>query len=153
MRSSMLDFFFGARKGGHGVGHGRRLRRTAIFAAIVGACAASACGGEKTPSDHAPSPALQAEALAVYHDRCARCHGVLGKGDGPEAGKLERRPRDFSDPTWHLAMPDRLLDKVIVEGGEATKKSPEMPAHPDLGKRPDLLAALRQHLRVLASGR
>ncbi len=154
MRSSMLGIFFGTRKGGQLLGHRRDARRAALwFAAIVSACAASACASERTSSGQAPSPALQAEALTVYHDRCARCHGVLGKGNGPDARKLKQRPRDFSDPTWQLAVPDRLLDKVIVQGGEAGNKSPEMPAHPELAKRPDLLVALRQHLRVLASAR
>lgn len=150
----MLGFSFGARKGNQRTGF-RRTRWTQLWlGAIVSACAAaSGCTGEQAASGQAPSPALQAEALAVYHDQCARCHGVLGKGDGPDARTLKRRPRNFSDPTWQLAVPDRLLDKVIVEGGGAVNKSSEMPAHPELAKRPDLLVAVRQHLRVLAAAK
>jgi mono/diheme cytochrome c family protein len=108
------------------------------------------CAGEQAAGD-AISAQAKAEAAALYGERCASCHGVAGKGDGPEAAKLKQRPRNFSDPTWQLAVPDHHLQKVIVQGGPAVGKSPEMPAHPDLGTRPQVLAALRQHLRVLAA--
>src|SRR6476646_9820572 len=108
------------------------------------------CGKAEKPAQITPE--LHAEAVKLYDQRCASCHGPQGKGDGPEAAKLALRPRNFSDPTWQLAVPDRLLQKAILEGGAAVGKSPVMPAHPDLGERPDLLAALLQHLRILAAG-
>ncbi len=111
----------------------------------------SACGSATAPADtRQVTPELQAEAITVYGERCSRCHGPLGQGDGPDAAKLSVRPRAFADPTWQLAVPDRQLEKVIVQGGAAVGKSPAMPAHPDLGTRPVQLAALVQHLRVLA---
>ena len=112
----------------------------------------SACGVAPAPAD-APqvTPQLRAEATKLYAERCSRCHGASGKGDGPDARKLALRPRAFADPTWQLAVPDRQLEKVIVRGGAAAGKSAEMPAHPDLGARPEQLAALVQHLRVLAA--
>lgn len=112
----------------------------------------SACGGATAPDDTPQvTPELRAEAMTLYGERCARCHGTLGKGDGPDAVKLSLRPRAFADPTWQLAVPDRQLEKVIVQGGAAVGKSPAMPAHPELGARPTQLAALVQHLRVLAA--
>lgn len=97
------------------------------------------------------SPELAAEAAKLFADRCARCHGLLGKGDGPDAKTLDPRPRNFADPSWQLAVPDTQLEKVIVQGGPATGKSTAMPAHPELASRRELLVALRQHLRVLAA--
>jgi mono/diheme cytochrome c family protein len=32
----------------------------------------------------------------VFQVRCAACHGVAGRGDGPAAGLLGRKPADFS---------------------------------------------------------
>ena len=118
-----------------------------ISFALAWACLA--CGEQKAKAPE-PTPALRAEAEKLFVDRCARCHGVLGKGDGPEAKTLDPRPRNFADPTWQLAIPDPQLDKVIVEGGPAVGKSTAMPAHPELASRPELLVALRQYLRVLA---
>ncbi len=32
----------------------------------------------------------------LYGERCAQCHGAEGRGDGPAAGLLSPRPRDFT---------------------------------------------------------
>lgn len=112
----------------------------------------SACGGVAAPADSPQETSeLRAEASTLYSERCSRCHGEQGKGDGPDAAKLSLRPRAFADPTWQLAVPNRKLEQVIVQGGAAMGKSAEMPAHPDLGARPTQLAALVRHLRVLAA--
>jgi len=40
-----------------------------------------------------------ARGQQVYQARgCAACHGPQGRGDGPSAPRLDRRPRDFADP-------------------------------------------------------
>ncbi len=36
-----------------------------------------------------------AESAARYTQRCARCHGFSGGGDGPMAARLQTRPRDY----------------------------------------------------------
>ena len=126
------------------------MRSRSIWIAIAFACCAPACGGKRAATPEV-TPALKAEATKLFADRCARCHGLLGKGDGPEAKTLSPRPRNFADPSWQLAVPDALLEKVIVHGGPATGKSTAMPAHPDLASRPALLVALRQYLRELAA--
>jgi mono/diheme cytochrome c family protein len=43
----------------------------------------------------APAAAASDEA-ALYRARCATCHGSEGRGDGPAAGLLSPRPRDFT---------------------------------------------------------
>jgi mono/diheme cytochrome c family protein len=127
------------------------LRRLAIAASplVLLAIALGACGNSQPRQP--VSAEARAEAARIYEQRCATCHGRQGWGDGVEAAKLERRPRNFSDPTWQLAVSDSHLDKVILEGGPAVGKSQQMPANPDLAQRRDVLTALRQHLRVLAS--
>ena len=47
-----------------------------------------------------PSPEMKDEMLAfgksVYERRCIGCHGAKGDGNGPSAGFLNPRPRDFT---------------------------------------------------------
>ena len=38
----------------------------------------------------------------VYDAHCAECHGTDGRGDGPSAGFLKPRPRDFSSGKFKL---------------------------------------------------
>lgn len=58
----------------------------------------------------APTGSMLRAGKDVYKEmKCAKCHGPLGKGDGPSAGELEDdnglpiEPRDFSDPSQFVA--------------------------------------------------
>ena len=84
----------------------------------------------------------------IYTQRCARCHGTEGRGDGPAAASLGARPRDFTAPTWQAGRDDRRIAKAIVEGGEAVGVSALMPPHPDLRDRSIELVA---HIRALGT--
>src|ERR1043166_2703262 len=42
------------------------------------------------------SHAQAIDGPALYQQRCAGCHGKTGRGDGPFAGFLDPRPRDFT---------------------------------------------------------
>jgi mono/diheme cytochrome c family protein len=127
-----------------------RLRPSSILT-LVAACVVSAwgCSGSSAAPSGVSAHA-QAEAAKLFSERCAKCHGSRGKGDGPLAHTLKPRPRDFTDTTWHLAVSDRVLDTIIQKGGAAVGKSAAMPANPDLGDKPEIVVALRQHLRMLA---
>jgi mono/diheme cytochrome c family protein len=116
---------------------------------VVVALVSSAVGCGPRPSPE-PSREARAQAAQIFNTRCATCHGPLGKGDGPRAATLKPRPRNFADPVWQLAISDRHLERVILEGGPSVAKSVVMPANPDLADRPEVLVALRQHVRVLA---
>lgn len=70
----------------------------------------------------------------VYRSRCASCHGISGRGDGPLAASLTLPPRDFSKSTFGRYRTDEALRHVIVSGGSAVGLSPLMPAHPDLSE-------------------
>lgn len=54
------------------------------------------------PSKAKPSetPQLVEQGRVVYFQRCSFCHGLLGDGDGPAAGFLDPRPRDFTLGTY-----------------------------------------------------
>lgn len=43
-----------------------------------------------------PSPKLLGQAEPLFKQNCASCHGDTGRGDGPAAGTLNPRPRDFT---------------------------------------------------------
>lgn len=108
----------------------------ALFLSLAGA------GGQAAPPLRVkvvgPRPvavatvAPPAEALAIYLQRCATCHGDKGRGDGPAAAGLMVKPRRFSDAFWQDSESDLHLAKAIVEGGFAVRRSSAMPPHPDL---------------------
>ncbi len=47
-------------------------------------------------SDDAKNAAQSHLGKSIYEARCASCHGVTGKGDGPSAALLNPRPRNFT---------------------------------------------------------
>lgn len=64
--------------------------------------------------------AAAADVSDVYRERCAVCHGTTGRGDGPAAGLLSPRPRDFtsgrykfrSTPTGTLPLPYDVIRSI-----------------------------------------
>jgi cytochrome c553 len=78
-------------------------------------------------------------ARAEFKNRCATCHGEEGKGNGPAAGALNPKPRNYTDTTWQKSVTDDQIKKTIVMGGAAVGKSPIMPASPDLDSKPEVL--------------
>ena len=72
-------------------------------------------------------PSVQGADLAngkkVYADKCARCHGVSGKGDGPRAETLEKKPADYTDRKKMSEITDAQLKKIALDG------KPPMPSY------------------------
>jgi mono/diheme cytochrome c family protein len=51
----------------------------------------------------------------IYERQCLSCHGVTGKGDGPAAAHLEKRPGNLSNPKlWEQS--DGALFWKVNEG-------------------------------------
>jgi mono/diheme cytochrome c family protein len=73
---------------------------------------------------------MPAETLAlgeqVYQANCAGCHGELGRGDGPQAGQLSTKPRDFSNQAWMAERTEADFFATISQG-----KASGMPAFAD----------------------
>lgn len=93
--------------------------------------------------------AARQEAEAVWKQRCATCHGDTGKGDGAAAAALTPKPRDFTLDSWQSSVSDEHIEKIIAEGGQAVGLSMLMPGNPDLAPKPEVIKALRAHVRSL----
>lgn len=89
---------------------------------------------------------------ALYRRYCAVCHGLEGRGDGPNASFLEDdRPRDLTDSRYIGRLSDERLFRVIADGGQAIQGSRFMPPW---GRTltADQIRDLVAHVRWLASG-
>lgn len=115
--------------------------------ALAGGCGKS----DDASSGGGASSAATAEAQQLFATRCTPCHGNEGRGDGPASASLNPRPRDFQDGSWQSSVNDQHIERVIQFGGAAVGKSPAMPANPDLQSKPEVVAALRQHIRTLGN--
>jgi mono/diheme cytochrome c family protein len=119
----------------------------------------AACGREESqPAPPAAPPAAApaqpaavsaAEAEETFVALCASCHGARGAGNGLNAAEVQPPPRNFQDPDWQRNFDDAYIERIIVEGGAALGKSPDMPAHPELASRPEQVTALRRFIRTL----
>lgn len=73
-------------------------------------------------------PVFKIDRGAVLYERyCAFCHGANGKGTGPNAFSLSVKPGDLTRKRHLEAKSERLLRKVLSQGGTSVGKSPEMP--------------------------
>jgi len=76
----------------------------------------------------AVGPAQAIEAEKVFKFYCAQCHGLTGKGDGPNVTKdFPVSPRNFTDAKEMNKLTDADMKNVILDGGPAASKSPMMP--------------------------
>ena len=87
-----------------------------------------------------------AQARSLFNVNCARCHGVSGKGDGPDSQSLGSFVPDFTSPAFHRWRSDAELLTAIRDGGTAVGRAPMMPPWKDVLKDEELLA-LRDYVR------
>jgi len=113
-------------------------------------------------TNHEPEPAKPAStpfagnidvaaAQTIFSERCVVCHGAEGKGNGPAAGALNPKPRNYTDAAWQAKVTDDELRKTIKLGGAAVGKSPLMPASPDLEDKPEVVEGLVKIVRKFGS--
>jgi len=57
-----------------------------------------------------------AKGKKIYTDKCLKCHGEKGKGDGPRAWDLSKKPADYTDKEKMSKFTDTDLKKVVKEG-------------------------------------
>ena len=120
-----------------------------VLFSIAGLVLVAGVGCDKKESAPKPDPEAMAKADTLFKTRCASCHGPEGRGNGPAAANLNPKPRDFHDQTWQASATDEGIEKTITYGGAAVGKSPVMVANPDLQAQPEVVAALRYHIRQL----
>jgi len=64
-----------------------------------------------------PKPLSEsAGKLAYENNGCSVCHGIRGKGDGPLAGGLDPKPRDFTDLDVMSRISDMSMFHAIKNG-------------------------------------
>ncbi|MDP6883762.1 MAG: cytochrome c [Rhodospirillales bacterium] len=89
------------------------------------------------------------ETAKVFKFYCAQCHGLEGKGDGPNVTKdFPVSPRDFTNAKEMNKLSDADLKNVILDGGPAVSKSPMMPPWGKTLSDADV-DGLVKHLRAL----
>ena len=112
------------------------LVSAAIFLALICASAssASAQGGWKIPptakDEKNPLPvndAMMAAGKKLFLQKCQRCHGPEGKGDGPDADADHADDMDLTNATKAADNPDGVVFYKIWQG----RSEPRMPAFQD----------------------
>jgi high-affinity iron transporter len=58
----------------------------------------------------------EAATKTLYEDKCAKCHGLTGKGDGKKAKTLKKKPRDYTDTEKMAEITDEDMFEAIMEG-------------------------------------
>jgi len=103
------------------------------------------------PPINMSQPAVIARGKAVYRIYCAQCHGLEGKGDGPNVSKdFPVSPRDFTNAEEMNKLSDADLKNVILDGGPAVSKSAMMPPWSKTLSEAEV-DGLIQHLRKLCA--
>jgi mono/diheme cytochrome c family protein len=101
------------------------------------------------PNPVAPTPAVIAKGKEIFKAKCQRCHGVTGKGNGPDA-EPEHSPGDLTDAKRASRNPDGVMFYKIWNG----RVKPKMPALKTDISRTDVWTVIQyiKTLRQPASG-
>jgi cytochrome c oxidase cbb3-type subunit 3 len=101
------------------------------------------------PLTAAAIPASAAEPEQIFKFYCAQCHGLTGKGDGPNVTKgFPVSPRNFTNAKEMNKLSDADIKNVILDGGPTMSKSAMMPPwSKTLGD--GVVEGLVKHLRKL----
>jgi len=99
-------------------------------------------GRAAPPSKTQPSGSASANPLVTlvevtWRNQCGPCHGILGRGDGPQ-GPLLHAP-DLTRPDWQGTVTDEQIAKTIATGKNRMPKF-EFP--------PDVLGGLVARIRA-----
>jgi mono/diheme cytochrome c family protein len=75
------------------------------------------------------SPALAADAAALYKQHCQVCHGPEGKGDGETLKKVKAKAVDWTNKAEMAKLTDQYVMDIIAKGGGGVGKSKVMPGY------------------------
>ena len=94
---------------------------------------------------------LAAEAKQLFQFYCSQCHGLEGKGDGPNVNEhFATDPRNFTESAEMEKLTDADIRNVILDGGPAVSKSELMPPWSKTLSKEEV-EALVVHLRGLCA--
>lgn len=97
------------------------MRRISILGivALAVCCAVRMACAQETPKNQETIASSDYESTALgcvlYKKHCDACHGTKGKGDGPAAYVLTKRPDDLSNPDYKTYSDEEYLE-VITKG-------------------------------------
>src|SRR6478672_6466452 len=77
----------------------------------------------KETSPIAPDDKVLAKGKDIYKSKCQKCHGVSGKGDGPDADP-KHKPGNLTDSARASRNPDGVMFYKVWNG----RAKPKMPA-------------------------
>lgn len=104
-----------------------------------------------TASVFTPADALAATAKENYAFYCAQCHGLEGRGNGPNATRNQPvDPRDHTSPVEMRKITDDDVIEAISKGGTATAKSGLMPPFGNTLTEEEIVA-LKDYIRGLCN--
>jgi cytochrome c oxidase cbb3-type subunit 3 len=66
-------------------------------------------------------PGLEDVTIVAWKQNCTRCHGQLGRGDGPQGPMV--KATDLADATWQQSVNDQQIARSIKEGKGAMPAS------------------------------
>jgi mono/diheme cytochrome c family protein len=101
----------------------------------------------REPAATTPVPS-DGNGAALYRTWCAGCHGITGRGDGPNAKALPVPPARHADAATMSQRPDDTLYDTIDGGGAIMNRSARMPAFGG-SLSPTQIRALVAHIRSL----
>lgn len=101
----------------------------------------------REPAAATPAPA-DTNGAALYRTWCAGCHGITGRGDGPNAKALPVPPARHADAATMSQRPDDTLYDTIDGGGAIMNRSARMPAFGG-SLSPTQIRTLVAHIRSL----
>lgn len=97
----------------------------------------------------ATTGAIAATAEENYRFYCAQCHGLEGRGDGPNATENQPvSPRDHTSAREMEKLTDEDIINSITDGGPSTSKSSLMPPFGKTLSKSEI-AELKGYLRKL----
>ena len=79
-----------------------------------------------------------AKGRDLFKSKCQKCHGPLGKGDGPDADS-KHKPGDLSDPRRASRNPDGVMFYKVWNG----RANPKMPAFKSEMSRTDVWTVIQ----------
>jgi mono/diheme cytochrome c family protein len=78
---------------------------------------------EKETSPLTVNPSVIAAGQKLFASKCQKCHGKLGKGDGPDADPKHKKDMDLTNADRASKNPDGVVFYRIWNG----RKDPKMP--------------------------
>jgi mono/diheme cytochrome c family protein len=74
----------------------------------------------KNPMAASPESVAKGKGLYEGKGTCLKCHGTIGKGDGPGAKLVRPAPRNLTNADWQKARADGEMFWIIKNGSPGT---------------------------------